>query len=165
MLIDVSSGEVVHVHLQAILDQQAAHGRIPQLSGGVPLRLTRELVDALGPTGVEGVFRSSCEHTLRLLQTEAVGKALLTLLEAFADDPLREWEAASGLDGAGLRGGAKEMQARMDAEVALLQVQQKLAGTDEHTVVSVESRAQLLIQQATDEALLMGMPAEWQAWL
>ena len=53
----------------------------------------------------------------------------------------------------------------MDAEVALLQVQQKLAGTDEHTVVSVESRAQLLIQQETDEALLMGMPAEWQAWL
>ena len=67
----------------------------------VPWRLTRELVDALGPTGVEGVFTSSCEHTLRLLQTDAVGEALLTVLEAFVDDPLRGWKAGSGLDGVG----------------------------------------------------------------
>lgn len=39
---------------------------------GMPYRLTRELIDALGPTGVEGIYRCCCEHTLRILKKEEV---------------------------------------------------------------------------------------------
>ena len=62
-------------------------------------------------------------------------------------------------------GRAMEMQSRVDTEVALLQVQQKLTGSDERSVVSVESRVRLLVQQSTDVHMLALMPADWQAWL
>ncbi len=45
----------------------------------VPFRLTRDVVDGMGVAGVEGVFRHSCEHTLRVLRARR--EALITVLE------------------------------------------------------------------------------------
>jgi PI-3-kinase-related kinase SMG-1 len=47
----------------------------------VPYRLTPNFRKALGVTGVEGLFRSSCEHVIRSLRRNR--EILLTLLEAF----------------------------------------------------------------------------------
>ena len=36
----------------------------------VPFHLTRDLVDGLGITGTEGVFRRSCEYVMKVLQVQ-----------------------------------------------------------------------------------------------
>ena len=59
----------------------------------------------------------------------------------------------------------QELQNRLDAEVALLQVQQKLAGADESSLVDAESRVQQLVREATDASRLMWMPSAWEPWL
>ena len=35
---------------------------------GVPFRLTRDIVNGMGQSGTEGVFRRCCEETLRVLR-------------------------------------------------------------------------------------------------
>lgn len=52
-------------------------------------RLTRDLVDGLGPAGVQGVFLKSCEATMQVLRN---GKDdLMTILEVLTRDPLYNW--------------------------------------------------------------------------
>lgn len=55
----------------------------------IPFRLTRDLVAALGSTGVEGVFRKSCEKTMEVLRQNK--KTILTILEVLLHDPLYSW--------------------------------------------------------------------------
>lgn len=45
----------------------------------VPFRLTRDIIDGMGVTGVEGVFRRCCEKTLSVMRTNK--EALLTIVE------------------------------------------------------------------------------------
>lgn len=47
------------------------------------------MVDGLGTTGVNGVFRKCGEETLRVLQNGA--EVILTVLEVFKFDPLHSW--------------------------------------------------------------------------
>lgn len=71
--------------------------RVPER---VPFRLTSNVVAAMGATGVEGIFRSAFEHTIKSMR---LGKeTLLTLLEAFVYDPLVDWTVGgeTGLAGA-----------------------------------------------------------------
>ena len=63
---------------------------------------------ALGVTGPEGIFRSSCETTLRVLREHK--PTLLSLLEAFVYDPLVEWST---------HGGRGVDTARRDMELAV----------------------------------------------
>lgn len=75
----------------------------------VPFRLTHNMVDALGVTGIEGsflsralkylnycltsgiegVFRRSCETTMRILRHNR--ESLMSVMETFIHDPLVEW--------------------------------------------------------------------------
>ncbi|VDO44993.1 unnamed protein product [Haemonchus placei] len=55
----------------------------------VPFRLTRNMVNGFGPTGVEGSFRRSCEATLRVMRDNK--DTLLTVIQTFVHDPLLEW--------------------------------------------------------------------------
>jgi hypothetical protein len=47
----------------------------------VPFRLTRDMVDGLGITGVDGLFKNCCEDTLRCLRRPDNAAALATLAE------------------------------------------------------------------------------------
>lgn len=55
----------------------------------VPFRLTHNLVDAMGPTGVEGVFRHSCEITTRVMRQQI--DQLMSVVRPFCYDPLVSW--------------------------------------------------------------------------
>lgn len=77
----------------------------------MPFRLTHNMVEAMGVTGVEGwfptftlspivgsgkadrsisgVFRKAAEISLSILRTNS--ESLMTVLEAFVHDPLVEW--------------------------------------------------------------------------
>lgn len=48
------------------------------------------MIDGLGVTGVEGVFRIACEMTMQLLRDNK--DSLMSVLDAFIHDPLVEWE-------------------------------------------------------------------------
>lgn len=46
-------------------------------------------MSALGSTGVEGVFRKSCEKTMEVLRQNK--KTIVTILEVLLHDPLYSW--------------------------------------------------------------------------
>jgi ataxia telangiectasia mutated family protein len=69
-----------------LTDPQGRRLRIPEK---VPFRLTNDIVDGLGLTGVDGTFRQCSEHTLRVLRTSS--DLILTVLEVFKHDPLYAW--------------------------------------------------------------------------
>jgi len=183
LLLDQTTAEIIHVGTQAILMQRSAnssgftgtHAAATSASISppqMPFRLTREMVDALGPAGVDGPFRSAAEITLRIAQTEASSAALLTLLEVFVDEPMCYWHAASvaPMPWAGGAVQGAQLTSRLDAEVAVLHAQGRLlavkAGTAHtSTTLDVESRIRQLISQATDDDLLASQSPDWHAWL
>jgi serine-protein kinase ATM len=129
ILIDQSTAEVVHIDLGIAFGQ----GKALPTAEVVPFRLTRDLVDAMGVSGTEGVFRRCCEETLRVLRAHR--ESLLTIMEVFLHDPLNRWVLSP----------LKEMQKRnkeqpnigdpkpasegnRDAEIVLRRLDQKLQG-------------------------------------
>eukprot|EP01084_Bolivina_argentea_P313208 542371_1 len=85
ILIDVGTGEVVHIDFGVTFEQ----GKALSTPETVPFRLTRDVVDGMGPFGTEGTFRHSCEVTLQVLHDNAA--SLNTILEVFVHDPLFRW--------------------------------------------------------------------------
>ena len=47
----------------------------------IPFRLTRDVIDGMGVTGVEGVFRQCCEETLATMK--ASKEDLKTIVEVY----------------------------------------------------------------------------------
>jgi ataxia telangiectasia mutated family protein len=85
ILIDNATAEAIHIDLGIAFDQ----GKLLPTPERVPFRLTRDMVDGMGITGVEGVFRRTCEKTLQVLRNES--DILLSILEVFRYDPLYHW--------------------------------------------------------------------------
>lgn len=81
ILIDTKSAELVHIDLGIAFDQ----GRLLRTPEVVPFRLTRDIEDGLGVSGVEGTLRGAAEHTMRVLRANS--DALVTILQVMARDP------------------------------------------------------------------------------
>ncbi|GIY22261.1 hypothetical protein CDAR_374792 [Caerostris darwini] len=121
VLVDLTTGEIVHIDYNVCFEK-GKNLRVPEK---VPFRMTPNIKTALGLTGVEGIFRTSCEHSMKVLRK---GKeTLLTLLEAFVYDPLVDWTPGSegGYTGA-VYGGrqawateAKQTRQNMELDVSL----------------------------------------------
>ena len=92
-----------HAHLPTYPTYQ---GKVLPQPETVPFRLTRDLVDAMGATGTEGVFRQCCNTTMAVLRQHA--PSLLTILEVCVHDPLHSWVRAAVpfVAAAGAGGGA-----------------------------------------------------------
>ncbi|OWZ20541.1 Phosphatidylinositol kinase [Phytophthora megakarya] len=89
ILLCVNSGDVVHIDHNVCFDK-GRRLKVPEI---VPFRLTPMLQDALGFTGVDGSFRVAFKETLRIVRSDDVREALLTLLETFVYSPLVDWIA------------------------------------------------------------------------
>lgn len=85
ILLDTSSGEVVHIDLGIAFEQ----GKLLMIPERVPFRLTADMVDGFGMSGTEGVFRRCAEETLRVLRDGS--DVIKTVLEVFKYDPLHSW--------------------------------------------------------------------------
>ncbi|CEP60235.1 DNA-binding protein kinase TEL1 LALA0_S01e06084g [Lachancea lanzarotensis] len=153
ILLDKSNGEPVHIDLGVAFDQ-GKFLAIPEL---VPFRLTRDMVDALGVTGVDGIFRKNCERVFSVLHTER--DRVMSVLNVLKWDPLYSWvvsplrrkklQANISDDSAELGVNASALGSKEDNNEsmrALKDVQTKLEGNG----LSVEATVQELIQQATD---------------
>jgi ataxia telangiectasia mutated family protein len=69
-----------------MFDSQGRQLPTPEL---VPFRLTPDIVDGFGISGVEGVFRRCSEETMRVLRAQSA--VFITILEVFRYDPLQKW--------------------------------------------------------------------------
>ncbi|KAF2871547.1 hypothetical protein BDV95DRAFT_606981 [Massariosphaeria phaeospora] len=85
ILLDEKTGEVVHIDLGVSFEA----GRVLPVPEVVPFRLTRDLVDGMGYTKTEGVFRRCCEFTMDTLREER--ESIMTLLNVLRYDPLVNW--------------------------------------------------------------------------
>ncbi|KAL7682028.1 putative serine/threonine-protein kinase ATM [Plasmopara halstedii] len=110
ILLCIVSGDIVHIDYNVCFDK----GRRLKVSEIVPFRLTPMLQDALGVTGVEGKFRTAFETTLRIVRSDHVREALLTLIEAFVYSPLVDWNADDKRQGREV-----DLKARLEANVNL----------------------------------------------
>jgi ataxia telangiectasia mutated family protein len=101
ILIDDTSGEVVHIDLGIAFDQvgsavfllyqflRRTKGKLLPVPELVPFRLTEDMVDGFGTAGTDGVFRRCAEETLRVLRAES--GVIISVLEVFRHDPLHSW--------------------------------------------------------------------------
>ncbi|XP_063807673.1 serine-protein kinase ATM isoform X2 [Pseudophryne corroboree] len=176
ILIDEETAELVHIDLGVAFEQ----GKILPTPETVPFRLTRDIVDGMGITGVEGVFRRCCEKTMAVMRSSQ--DALLTIVEVLLYDPLFDW-TMNPLKALYLQQDEAELNATLPedpecnrntcdsqsfnkvAERVLLRLQEKLKGVEEGTVLNAEGQVNLLIQQAMDPKNLSRLFPGWKAWV
>ncbi|KAJ2310176.1 hypothetical protein H4S02_003575, partial [Coemansia sp. RSA 2611] len=166
ILLDERSGSVVHVDFNCLFEK----GMTLEKPEKVPFRLTQNMVDAMGATGYEGVFRKSCEMTLRLLHEHR--DALMSVLESFLHDPLVEWNKratrASRAKDANLQ-LLRQQQLQQPNEKAtrcLNVIRKKLQGRLHGKMpLSIEGQVDELIADATDPKLLSQMYIGWAAFM
>lgn len=171
ILVDQATAEVVHIDLGVAFEQ----GLMLKTPERVPFRLSRDIIDGMGITGVEGVFRRCCEETLSVMRTNK--EALLTIIEVFIHDPLYKWalsplkalqrqkETEDDLE-TSLEGSQQDdYEGNKDAARALMRVKQKLDGYEEGEMRSVRGQVQQLIHDAIDPDRLCHMFPGWGAWL
>lgn len=168
ILLDAQSGEVVHIDLGVAFES----GRVLPVPELVPFRLTRDIVDGMGITKTEGVFRRCCEFTLEALRKEAY--SIMTILDVLRYDPLYNWSISpvrlgklqEGQSAAGRqRDGGEEgvvgpkVNEPGEADRALTVVNKKLSKT-----LSVRATVNDLINQAVDERNLAVLYCGWAAY-
>uniref|UniRef100_A0AAQ5ZKL6 non-specific serine/threonine protein kinase n=1 Tax=Amphiprion ocellaris TaxID=80972 RepID=A0AAQ5ZKL6_AMPOC len=182
ILIDEQTAELVHIDLGVAFEQ----GKILPTPETVPFRLSRDIVDGMGITGVEGVFRRCCEKTMEVMRSSQ--EALLTIVEVLLYDPLFDWtmnplkafylqhdeqqelnatlnSTMGGDEIDNHRKSSDSQSFNKVAERVLLRLQEKLKGVEEGTVLSVGGQVNLLIQQAMDPKNLSRLFPGWQAWV
>ncbi|PYI08977.1 ataxia telangiectasia mutated [Aspergillus sclerotiicarbonarius CBS 121057] len=154
ILLDERTGEVVHIDLGVAFEQ----GRVLPVPEVVPFRLTRDLVDGMGISKTEGVFRRCCEFTLEAMREESY--SIMTILDVLRYDPLYSWtlsplrmkrmqNAQEADGGPPVIPGTTDQRSTnepSEADRALTVVAKKLSKT-----LSVTATVNELIQQATDE--------------
>jgi ataxia telangiectasia mutated family protein len=168
ILLDEQTGEVVHIDLGVAFET----GRVLPVPETVPFRLTRDIVDGMGLSGVEGVFRRCCNFTLEALRQDQY--SIMTILDVLRYDPLYSWsvsplrlqrmqENQGPVDGnptaAGTLGKSRDPNEPSEADRALTVVEKKLGRS-----LSVEATVNELIRQATDELNLATLYFGWSAY-
>ncbi|KAI0638446.1 hypothetical protein C8Q77DRAFT_1046895 [Trametes polyzona] len=159
ILLDTNCGDVVHVDFDCLFEKGQAL-ETPEI---VPFRLTQNIIDGLGVTGVEGVFRITSEVTLRLLREYK--DCLMNVLDAFIHDPLVEW--ADKLQKMQSRPNPIVVDIREVCQVALGPIEEKLQGifklhkSSPGRQLSVSNHVQSLILQASDNTNLARMYMGW----
>ncbi|GAA6058573.1 hypothetical protein JCM10212_007012 [Sporobolomyces blumeae] len=161
ILLDGTTGDTVHVDFNCLFDK----GRTFEVAEKVPFRLTANIIDGMGVTGVEGVYRRSAEIALRILRANQ--DSLRSVLETFLHDPLVEWIGRKSRDAA----SAPE-QTKLKALESLEPISNKLRGlqvtSDPKSLgakeVSVEEQVERLIREARDPSNLGSMYVGWCAW-
>ncbi|KAL0577467.1 hypothetical protein V5O48_004536 [Marasmius crinis-equi] len=160
ILMDENTGDAIHVDFNCLFEQ----GKQLATPERVPFRLTQNIVSALGVSGVEGIFRTTCEITLQILRDNR--DLLMSVLDAFIHDPLVDFEEE--------RKKKNRYKANVDlkklAREALHPIEKKLKGLastvskEKHAYdkeISTSNLVQMLIQEAMDNRNLSRMYVGW----
>uniref|UniRef100_A0A182F611 Serine/threonine-protein kinase ATM n=1 Tax=Anopheles albimanus TaxID=7167 RepID=A0A182F611_ANOAL len=174
ILIDKRTAEVIHIDFGIAFEL----GKNLPTPETVPFRLTRDLVDGMGMTGVEGVFKKSCEKTMEVLRSNQA--PIITILEVLLHDPLYSWNVLSNkranqrqlqdsqpdtTDCSEMRFVQHTPDVNVTAERALMLVTKKLEGMEDDKYISIEGQVQKLIFAATNERNLCQLFHGFQPYL
>ncbi|KAJ2698563.1 phosphatidylinositol kinase- protein kinase tor1 [Coemansia sp. IMI 209128] len=80
------TGKIVHIDLGDCFELAAHRDKLPEM---VPFRLTRMLIMSMEVSTIEGTFKFTANHTMRVLRANR--DSLMAVLEAFVFDPLVSW--------------------------------------------------------------------------
>ena len=138
ILLDEKNGECVHVDYDCLFDKGATLEKPER----VPFRLTSNIVDGFGVTGVNGTFRRSCEVALSVMRQNY--ETLMSVLESFIHDPLVEW---------------KDKAATQRQILSTIEIRLKGVVSKETLPLSVQGQVHQLIATATSEQNLSRMYA------
>jgi FKBP12-rapamycin complex-associated protein len=86
LMLDRVTGNIVHIDFGDCFDVATKRDKYPER---VPFRLTRMLTFAMEVSNIEGSFRITCEHAMRVLRNNK--ESVMAVLEAFIHDPLLTW--------------------------------------------------------------------------
>lgn len=175
ILFDSMSGDTVHVDLNCLFEK----GTTFEIPETVPFRLTQNMVDAMGVTGYEGVFRRAAEITMGILRTNK--DSLTSVLEAMIHDPLVEWGAAEAASrGSGRSKGSSHVSVDprvLAARQSLDPVAKKLDGCHRKDLprgsvggawsppLSTNNLVDALIREATSSKNLAAVYIGWSSYL
>ncbi|CAI6340552.1 unnamed protein product [Periconia digitata] len=152
VLLEEGNGGTFHVDFNCLFDKGLTFEK-PEL---VPFRLTHNMVDAMGPSGVEGPFRATSEITYSILRQHL--DTLITILETFVHDPTTDF--------VGQRKKKRIPGVPETPREVLEMVRGKVEGEvrGESLKLSVEGYVEWLIAQARDPWRLAGMYIGWCAF-
>ncbi|KAG4077877.1 hypothetical protein HA402_013811 [Bradysia odoriphaga] len=162
ILLDATNGDIIHVDFNCLFNR-GEQFEYPEL---VPFRLTHNMVHAMGPLGVEGMFRKCCEIALKVLRQQM--PILMSVLKPFVYDPLVEWNKKT-------TSNANKTMERIDPHAMsnVNRIEERLKGlikTDirrsvSNIPLSVEGVVDHCISQATDIDRLAAMFYGWASFL
>ncbi|KAG9256851.1 armadillo-type protein [Emericellopsis atlantica] len=90
LMLDRITGKIVHIDFGDCFEVAMKREKYPER---VPFRLTRMLTYAMEVSNIEGSFRITCEHVMRVLRENK--ESIMAVLEAFIHDPLLTWRLTS----------------------------------------------------------------------
>lgn len=187
ILLDTESGRMVHVDFDCLFGK----GMLLERPETVPFRLTQNCVAAMGVTGIEGVFRRSCELCMGVLRDRSNKQTLLSVLHVYIADPLIEWtgrqhkdqrheeefgiqqarntigDVEKKLNGMLNVGAVVILGARREAESVLSPAERGrgLLGRDRGVGLSVAGQVDELLKAAMCKRNLSEMYVGWQPWV
>ncbi|KAJ2896944.1 phosphatidylinositol 3-kinase-like protein [Zalerion maritima] len=86
LMLDRITGKIIHIDFGDCFEVAMKREKYPER---VPFRLTRMLTYAMEVSNIEGSFRITCEHVMRVLRDNK--ESVMAVLEAFIHDPLLTW--------------------------------------------------------------------------
>ncbi|ORY61495.1 phosphatidylinositol 3-kinase-like protein [Pseudomassariella vexata] len=86
LMLDRITGKIIHIDFGDCFEVAMKRDKYPER---VPFRLTRMLTYAMEVSNIEGSFRITCEHVMRVLRENK--ESVMAVLEAFIHDPLLTW--------------------------------------------------------------------------
>ncbi|XP_011187821.2 serine/threonine-protein kinase ATR [Zeugodacus cucurbitae] len=158
LLFDETTGDAVHVDFNCLFNQGELFA-YPEL---VPFRLTHNMVYAMGPLGVEGLYRRCCEITIRVLKKQS--KTLMSVLRPFVYDLVALNRSFSGKTKPSLE--LTDPKALMDVR----RIEERLQGYVKRTQansmpLSTEGQVNFLIAEATSIDNLAAMYIGWGSYI
>ncbi|OQV17014.1 Serine/threonine-protein kinase atr [Hypsibius exemplaris] len=172
ILLDTTTGEVMHVDYGCLFNQ----GENLEWPEKVPFRLTHNVVDGMGPLGVEGFYRSACELTLKVIRHQK--NAMMSVLKPFLHDPLVEWQSKATTTGgessrktaAAVGGGTETGESQNTEAIAhIVKIERRIVGqtadASASLPLSVQGQVNHLIREATSHVNLSQMYVGWAAFL
>ena len=83
IMLERASGKIVHIDFGDCFEIAMRREKFPEK---IPFRLTRMLTKAMEVSSIEVNFRSTCDHTMKVMRENK--ESLLAIMEAFVYDPL-----------------------------------------------------------------------------
>ncbi|KAF3011376.1 phosphatidylinositol kinase- protein kinase tor1 [Neopestalotiopsis sp. 37M] len=96
LMLDRITGKIIHIDFGDCFEVACKRDKYPEQ---VPFRLTRMLTYAMEVSNIEGSFRITCEHVMRVLRENK--ESVMAVLEAFIHDPLLTWRLTKTASPAG----------------------------------------------------------------